>query len=271
MPQPRAYSAIKPLRWQAPRRHVLLRMPPDQRRNDSGRRDRVYPEGRSEAPNRDHQTREGGAYRAADIQPDAVERNGRLKACAQHELGHDRLPRRHDDSRRRSGQNDEGQQNGGSDTAGVNQKSKGCDENGGGSLHSNEKTSPVNDISKSSRRKCKQQHRHGCRHLNQRHQEWIGRQSGHDPAGSSVLHPHADIGHDGRNPQHRERPVAEWRPGGTRRVAPVKQSGAGVHGTHETHSGGVVEPTRLATIGFCRPVPWPHVYADEKAYSGAGA
>ncbi len=64
-------------------------------------------------------------------------------------------------------------------------------------MHSNEKTPPVNDVSKSSRWKCKQKHRHGCRNLNKRNQEWIGRQSGHEPAGSSVLHPHADIGNDG--------------------------------------------------------------------------
>jgi hypothetical protein len=74
----------------------------------------------------------------------------------------------------------------------------------GRNLHGNEKTPPVNDVSKSSRQKCKQKHRHGCRNLNKRNQEWIGRQSGHEPAGSSVLHPHADIGNDGCEPEHGE-------------------------------------------------------------------
>ena len=74
---------------------------------------------------------------------------------ARHELRHDRLPGGHDERRRRSGQNDKGEQNAGSDTAGVNQKSKCGDENGGRNLHGNEKTPPVGNISKRSRRQGK--------------------------------------------------------------------------------------------------------------------
>jgi hypothetical protein len=47
--------------------------------------------------------------------------------------------------------------------------------------------------------------------------------------------------------------VAEWRPGGTRRVARVSRCGAGVHGTHETHSGEVLQRTRFGNRRFLPP------------------
>jgi hypothetical protein len=237
MPEPRGYGAVKPLGRQMPRGCILLRMPPDQCRDDPERRGGVDPEGRSQAPNRDHQTREGWADRAADIHPDAVERDGRLKMRARHELRHDRLPGGHDQRRRCSGQNDKREQNAGSDPACVNQKSECGDENGGRNLHGNEKTPPVDDISERPRRQGEKEHRHRCRDLNERNQEWIGRQSGHEPAGRGVLHPHADVGDDGCEPQHGESRVAEGRQRRTvgRRlclVAARKSQGSGHRSPH---------------------------------------
>jgi hypothetical protein len=86
------------------------------------------------------------------------------------------------------------------------------------SILSLQKDAAWRDVSKSSRRKCKPKHRHGCRNLNKRNQEWIGRQSGHEPAGSSVLHPHADIGNDGCEPEHGEGGAAERAPSGARQA-----------------------------------------------------
>jgi len=60
------------------------------------RREQIDPERGRHAPCGNHDTREGRTKRAADIQADAVERDGRLQKGPRYELRNDGLPCRHD-------------------------------------------------------------------------------------------------------------------------------------------------------------------------------
>mgnify|MGYP003693955661 CR=1 FL=1 len=78
-------------------------------------------------------------------------------------------------------------------------------------LHGNEKTPPVDDISKSSRRKCNKNIGTGRRDLNERNQEWIGRQSGQRASRPRRSASTRRRWNDGCEPQHGEGRVAEGR------------------------------------------------------------
>jgi hypothetical protein len=120
------------------------------------------------------------------------------------------LPRRRDQRRRGAGQKAERKQQARRGAPEPHQEAEARDQQRHGDLHRDQEPPPIDDVGERTRRQREHEHRRrGC-DLHQRDDQRIRIEAGHQPAGRGVLHPDADIGHDGRDPQHRERGVAEW-------------------------------------------------------------
>jgi hypothetical protein len=64
------------------------------------------------------------------------------------------------------------------------------------------------------RREREQEHRKAARNLDQRDRQRIGIEARHQPSGRGVIHPGADVGDNGRGPDHRKGPITKRDPGG---------------------------------------------------------
>ena len=118
------------------------------------------------------------------------------------EQRHDRLPGRRRQRAGHSDQEREQQQIAGSGQIEGDERGEDRGENGRCNLRDDQKSSPVDDVGKRARRHREQEHRQGGRDLDQRDRQAAGIEARHQPARGGVVHPAADVGDDGRNPQH---------------------------------------------------------------------
>ncbi len=94
------------------------------------------------------------------------------------------------------------------------QRSKRGRDDGDGRLADDQKAALIHNIRERTRRNCKQKHRQTVCDLYHRDDEGVGVEARHEPAGSDVVHPAADVRDDRRNPDYGERPMTKGLPAG---------------------------------------------------------
>jgi len=207
----RADRAAEALGRQAARR-LPARTPPHQRCDDSKIGDGIEPERRGNPQGGDDHPAKRRADCTADVDTDAVGSDRGIEVLPGNEPRHDRLPRRRRQRAGHSDQKREQQQIAGSCQIEGDDHCEDRGENGCCYLRDNEKFSPIEDIGKRAGRHREQEHRQGGRDLDHGNDERLRIEARHQPARRGVVHPAADVGDDGRNPQHRVFRVPERAP-----------------------------------------------------------
>ena len=192
------------------------RMPPDQGADHAEITDRIQPEWCSQSHGRDDHSGQSRPHRPTDIEADTVQRYRRREILARHQLGHDRLPCGGDQGRSASGKKGEREQEDRGCPAGPDQHTQDCNEHRRSNLDEEQEMTAINNVGQRSSREDEQEHRQRGRNLHKGNGQGIRVEPRHQPAGSSILHPGANVRYDSGNPENRERGVTERAPRGSR-------------------------------------------------------
>ena len=196
------------------------------------------PEWRGNACRDDDETAERRTERARNIHADAVGGNCRRQIVARHQQRYHRLP-----GRRRQGacgidEKREQQQVKRRRQVQAHQHRIDCRHRRRQRFKHDQEAALVENVGERASRQREHEHRQCGRRLNQRHDQRIGIEVGHQPAGGRAVHPAADIGDQRCRPDHPEGRLAKR--------SPRRQSG------RSRRSGGSRVAHRLMPAAYAR-------------------
>ena len=150
---------------------------------------------------RNGQPAQGRAQRAGKIKARAVERDGVGELCPGDHLGHDGLPGGAVHRRADIQQESEDQQDPGRNDVKEREHAQDRDRRQHPCLPENEQTAAIEDIGRGPGQQAQDDHRQAGRGLHQGDQQGRGGEHGHQPGAGRILHPSAQVGHNGGEPQ----------------------------------------------------------------------
>ncbi|MHC2950829.1 hypothetical protein ACVIJX_007977 [Bradyrhizobium diazoefficiens] len=208
------HGASETFRWK--RAALRRRRAPPQERSDHGEiAQSIDPEGGRDAEPADDGATQRRPDGSADVDAYAVAGHGRGQVLPRDKLRDNRLPCGRGERSAGAEQKREQQKDGRSDEVKPDEHRTCCRDDCKDDFTTNQKTAFVDSIRQRASRQREQEHRKAARDLNQGDGEGIGIEAGHQPSGRSVVHPGADVGDDGCDPDNRERGVPKRDPRGS--------------------------------------------------------
>ncbi len=159
---------------------------------------------------RDRQAAHGGSQGAGEVKPGAVEGDGIRQLRAGNHLRHNRLPRGAVHGRADIQQEGKNQQDPGRDDVEEREHAEDGDGRQHPRLPENEQPAAIENIRRRPRQQAQNDHRQAGRGLHQGDEQGGRGEHRHQPGAGRILHPSAQVGHNGGQPQiakkrHRKR------------------------------------------------------------------